>query len=341
MNVLLLGGTGAMGRYLADAVSRDPGNRCVVTSRRIHSSDRPNLSFVCGNAREDGFVDGLLKRRFDAVVDFMNYGYDEFKSRFGRLLDATGQYVFLSSARVYADSESPLDESSARLLDVSRDEAFLKTQRYALRKARQEDLLLGSGKGNFTVVRPYKTFGEERFQLGAYEKEQWLQRALLGRPIPLRKGLLDRRTTLTHGQDVACVIGRLLGNGRALGEVVQVASPSPLRWADVLEVYRRVLRAACGLSVAVFEYGECGELESLFEGGYQFKYDVLWNRVFDSSKVETILGEEVRYADARESLALCLTHFLTGGGGKVPRRRRGVHENRGRDGVGKRRLCHD
>ena len=67
-----------------------------------------------------------------------------------------------------------------RLLDVSHDSIYLKTDEYALAKARQEDILRKSGKNNWTIIRPYITYSESRLQLGVLEKEAWLYRALKG-----------------------------------------------------------------------------------------------------------------------------------------------------------------
>lgn len=52
----------------------------------------------------------------------------------------------MSSSRVYADSQTPITENSPRLLDVYKEEEYLKTDEYALSKARQEDILHRSGK---------------------------------------------------------------------------------------------------------------------------------------------------------------------------------------------------
>lgn len=309
MNVLLLGGTGAMGGYLAKRLSDEHENLVAVTSRRSLKSTRDNLVYFCGNAHEDSFLDSLFEKRYDAVVDFMNYGYDEFATRYQKMLQVTGQYVFLSSARVYANSVEPLTEKSARLLEVSTDKDFLETQRYALRKARQEDLLNSSGSLNYTIIRPYKTFSEERFQLGAYEKEQWLQRALSNKSIPVRQGIMDKLTTLTAGDDVADVIFRLIGNSKARGETVQIASPESLKWSEIVGIYRKVLKELVGIDLSLIEYEGNDELELLFEGGYQIKYDVLWNRVFNSWKVEELVGE-IKYTSVRESLESCLRIFI-------------------------------
>ena len=51
------------------------------------------------------------------------------------MLEATDQYVFISSARVYAQTEDLITEDTPRLLDVCTDKEYLKTNEYALAKA--------------------------------------------------------------------------------------------------------------------------------------------------------------------------------------------------------------
>ena len=141
MKILILGGTGAMGVYLVDFLASNRENQIVVTSRSSHESKKENVRFVQGNARENAFVEELLKDNYDVVVDFMNYNIDDFASRYVKMLAFTGQYIWFSSSRVYAYSESPLTEKSPRLLETTKDHDFLSTNRYALRKARQEEML--------------------------------------------------------------------------------------------------------------------------------------------------------------------------------------------------------
>ena len=152
------------------------------------------------------FLEQLLEERWDAIIDFMTYGTDEFGSRLEGLLKATHHYLFLSSARVYAEVEGELLEHSPRLCEVSSDPVFLESAEYAMEKARQEDLLRSASRKNWTIIRPYITYGEKRLQLGTLEKESWLYRALHGRSIVFPKELAARQTTLTYGYDVASIV---------------------------------------------------------------------------------------------------------------------------------------
>lgn len=140
----------------------------------------------------------------------------EFADRVEQCLNATGQYVFVSSYRVYADSPV-IAEDSPRLLDVVDDSDYLKTDEYALAKARCENMLFESGKKNWTIVRPAVTYdGTGRFQLAVHESEVWLRRALNDIPVPLPDVICGKQGTMTWGGDVARMIALLIGNPQAL-----------------------------------------------------------------------------------------------------------------------------
>ena len=70
--VLLLGGTGAMGVYLAPVLVK-AGYQVYITSRKEHVSDDENIIFITGNAKNRDFIQELLKQNFDVIVDFMIY----------------------------------------------------------------------------------------------------------------------------------------------------------------------------------------------------------------------------------------------------------------------------
>lgn len=246
MEILILGGTGAIGVSLVNLLSADMSNNVSVTSRRVLKS-HGNVSYIKGDAHDRDFRDILLSRRWDAIVDFMIYSTPEFAGCVGAYLGATRQYVYVSSSRVYASCRGLIDESCARLLDVTTDCKYLATDEYALRKARQEDLLAASGMGNYTIVRPYITYSGKRLQLGVMELESWLHRALQGRSIVFSEDLSCRTTTLTDGSDVANGMMTLIGNYRCLGKAFNIACGYPVMWSEVLRIYCDAIAEKCGV----------------------------------------------------------------------------------------------
>jgi nucleoside-diphosphate-sugar epimerase len=306
MNILMLGGTGAMGVHLAELLARE-GRSVYVTSRNARDS-KTNIIYIQGNAQDDLFLSEVLNKRWDVIVDFMVYTTDIFKDRISSLLAATDQYIYISSSRVYANSDKPITEDSPRLLDVSLDNEFLSTDEYSLSKARQENLLFDSHLKNWTIIRPYITYSDERLQLGVLEKEAWLYRALHKRPIVFSTEINTKVTTLTYGLDVAKGISAIIGESSALGEAFHITSSKSIYWNEVLDIYTNVLADYFGDSPKVvlqnFE-----DFNAWHPAKYQIEYDRLYNRKFDNSKIEKYIDTST-FVDSATGLKLCLEQFL-------------------------------
>lgn len=310
MRILVLGGTGAMGVELVKILAAR-GEELIVTSRSVRESEWKNVRYIQGDAHDMKFLKAALGGGdLDAIVDFMVYATEEFALRRDLLLNATAQYIFLSSSRVYADSEMPIREDSPRLLDVIRDEAYLRTDEYALAKARQEDLLYESGKQNWTIVRPYITYNSERLQLGVYEKELWLYRALHGQTIVFSRDIAGHMTTLTWGKNVAEGIAALAGNSRALGKPVHITTKESICWNEVLELYQRVFREVTGKPMKVKWIDSSERIGRAKGGQYQIKYDRLFNRTFDHSEIMLLTNGSIDFVSPRVGLERCLRSFL-------------------------------
>lgn len=307
MKILLLGGTGAMGSHLTDLLSSDKNNLISVTTRK-HLKSYDNVVYIQGNAHDDSFLDLILKEKWDVIVDFMVYNTDELNQRIFKLLDSCKHYVFLSSARVYANSESPLKESSPRLLDVCADTQYLSTDEYALTKARQEDILHNSGKSNWSIIRPYITYAENRLQLGVLELNQWLYRALLGHTILFSMDISEHFTTLTYGYDVARGITSILGDSRALGQTFHITTSKAIKWKDILNLYVEVIEKETGKRPKVKLISEHPYINDQGKK-YQVLYDRRYDRIFDNSKIEEFIDIST-FHTADNGIRTALSYFI-------------------------------
>lgn len=306
-SILLLGGTGAMGNHLVQILS-DDGYEVYVTSRTPRESNL-RTTYLLGNAHDDAFLDSLLVlREWDAIVDFMIYNSTEFAHRVNRLLTACKQYVFLSSSRVYADSKEPITENSPRLLDVCTDAEYLLTDEYALSKAREEDILLTSHHKNWTIIRPYITYGEFRLQLGVLEKDYWLYQALHNRTIVFSKDIASKVTTLTYGYDVARGIAAILGKEEALNEIFHITTAEHYTWQEIFDFYLHILEEELGKKIKVLMLDENPRV-NLKGQAWQVKYDRYYNRVFDNSKIGRYIDVST-FKPTFEGLEQCLRGFV-------------------------------
>lgn len=290
----------------------DQGMEVHVTSRKPRNSTQENVRYLQGNAHDITFVDSILKNGYDVLIDFMVYQPKEFEARVQKLLGAVRQYIFLSSCRVYAESFAPITEDTPRLLDVCRDEEYLKTEEYALAKAREENVLFACREKNWTIVRPSITYNEQRLQLGCDEIQNWLYRALKGKPIVFFECLADKKTAMTYGGDVAHAISLLAGNPAALGQTVQIASSETATWKEILNIYLEVLEGR-GIHPHVHFLEDAETAADMLGKKWQLKYCRNYNREFDSAKIDAICGCKIQYKPIAEGLQECLRAFLDNG----------------------------
>lgn len=281
-----------------------------VTSRKErNSSEKENLHYLHGNAHDNEFIKKILNEKYwDAIVDFMTYSTGAFEERKEVLLNNTAQYVFISSARVYAEAEGAITEESSRLLDVSTDSVYLQTDEYALAKARQENLLFNSSKKNWTIIRPSVTYNSNRLQLGVLEKEHWLYRALQGRTIVFSEDIGDKLTALTSGYDVAKGITAVIGEEMAFGKSFHITDSKSYTWNQILEIYLDIIQEATGKRPNV----KMTEKTSCFDIGWN-KYQIIYCRYYDRTFDNTAIAKFIDisdFYDIRIGLKEAVNEFL-------------------------------
>lgn len=313
MKIMVLGGTGAMGIPLVEMLADNRENVIYVTSRTEKTSRFSNVHFIKGNAMDEEFIKSIMEEtEFDVIVDFMIYPTKMFETRAELLLDKTAHYIYFSSSRVYADSKEELTESSERLLDVCKDEKYLKTDEYALRKARTENYLVKSGNKNFTIIRPYVTCNYVRMQLGFYEKEQWLYRALRGKTIVFPEALEEKYTTITYARDVAKYLVRIIEINHPSGDVFNVALGDTITWGDVLKIYIEKIQDLTGRKVKIKLTKDIDRLGTLLGAHNQIKYDRMYDRFFNNKKVCEYTGI-YEHTDINSTISECIFEFLESG----------------------------
>lgn len=304
--VLVLGGTGAIGIYLVpELLSR--GFQVDVTTRSVRISGTDNLNYIHGDAHNLKFLRRVLRTStYDVVVDFMNYSTDEFRERYKLLLKSCRQYMFLSSYRVFADVKI-ITEHSPRLLDVSKDTNYLQTDDYALAKARQEDMLRSASSKNWTIVRPAITYSRSRFQLCTLEADTIVWRALQKKAVILPRDMLGKITTMTWAGDVARLLAKLILNKKAYGDDFNLATKEHHTWSEVVAMYKNIL----SLKVVLVSLSTYINAMGGGANNYQVKYDRMYDRVIDNSKILKVTGEtQKKFTPLHQGLERELAAFI-------------------------------
>ncbi len=286
--VLVIGSTGAMGRYLVPELA-DMGYSVTAVSLADEVPCRENVTCKKGNAKDKEFLQSLLDEKFDGIVDFMVYNNMDFPDYYKMFLDNTSHYIFLSSCRVYDNKEQPVRETSPRLLDSSDDEVLKASNDYCIHKAKSENLLMESEYSNWTVVRPATTFSTLRFQLVTLEMHDNVGRALNGKKVVLPIQAKDVPATLCWGGDVAKMIARVLFKEEAKREFYNVCSAETKTWGEIAEYYHELVGLEA-VWVDKEEYLEILSPEKSLPKRWQLEYARLFKRITDNSKILKLTG---------------------------------------------------
>lgn len=284
--ILILGATGAMAVYLIpELLGR--GFSVVGVSLDDGKSDNENLTYIKTDAKDLDFLRNELAKNYDAVVDFMVYNSVELYERYYKLfLENTGHYIFLSTYRVYAD-DSPLSETSDRLLDVKKPDDFVTEYEYSIYKAEEENLLNSSPYNNYTIVRPAITYSKRRFQLTILEADVFVYRMLKGKTVVLPESAMRKQATMSWAGDVAQMLSGIILNPEAYGQTYNVSTSEHMTWEEIAEIYRQI---------GDLEYVTVDDktfLDITAEGAVYAKQQLMYDRCFD------------RIVDNRKILSLC------------------------------------
>lgn len=285
--ILMIGGNGALGVYLKEEALK-AGYRVDIVCLEDERSDRPELTFINHSGKDLGFMSGLVKNGYDAIVDFMIYPtLEEYVPFCDLYLASTGHYLFLSSYRVYAGAY-PITEDSPRLLDVEKPADFVSEREYSIYKAQEEDYIRSTGYRNWTILRPSVTYSKNRFQLTVLEANVFVWRMLRGKTVVLPESAMDVEGTLSWAGDFGKSVVRLLFNEQAYGEAFTVSTAEHHSWREIAEIYRRI----GGLKYVTVDDGTF--LEGLYDGSayhyQQLRYDRCFHRIIDNTKLLEATG---------------------------------------------------
>ena len=289
--VLVLGATGAMGRYLVPMLA-EAGHAvtAVAFGNPPETFSAPGIRYIDANAKDGAVIGALLAERPDAIVDFLIYGTGELERRLPLMAASTGQYVYLSSYRVYDGKDVPVREDSRLLLDTADDPLIRFSEDYGVYKARGEYTLRGLGRRNWTIVRPSITYSTGRSQLVTLEAPHVVGRADCGKAVVVPETARRVQGTMTWAGDNARFLSRLLFSDKALGEAFTLATAEHHAWGEIADLYAQ-LRGLKAVWAPEEDYvGILTDDPWNPHPAWQLRTDRLFERVIDNSKVLAATG---------------------------------------------------
>jgi nucleoside-diphosphate-sugar epimerase len=300
--ILFLGGTGNIStacvfRALAE------GHEVSVLNRGQRPSPFGDRVTVVQGERDDARLlhDIAARTPYDAVVDFLGYRPEQVEAVRSAFAGRLGQYVFISTAAVYARHAAPY---------VLTEETALGNPywEYGRLKIACEELLQRAHREQgfpVTIVRPSYTYGETWIPSGFGGQDYTVvDRMRRGQPIVCH-GDGTGLWTMTASADFAVGLVGLLGHPQALGEAFHITSDEVLSWRAIYEAMARA--AACEVELVYVP----SELIARFypERGGSLLGDKAWSVVFDNAKIKRLVPGYVARIPFAEGIARSIAWY--------------------------------
>ncbi len=288
--VLVLGSTGAMGKYLVPLLARQGHQIDSVAFDEMAAPLPSNVRHIKANIMENDALLNLLQNQYDGIVDFLIYQTAELAYRLPMLVKNTGHYIYLSSYRIYDNKEHPVKETSPRLIDSSEDVLLRNSDDYCIYKARGENILHSFAEKNWTIIRPAITYSLMRYQLVTLEAPNTVGRAFAGKAVVLPEQARNIQSTMSWAGDVAQMIAGLLFNEKARGDIFTASTAEHHSWGEIADYYKDI----CNLKAIWVDKKDytrilCPDPELIY-ASWQLEYDRLFDRIMDNSKVLQATG---------------------------------------------------
>jgi nucleoside-diphosphate-sugar epimerase len=298
MKLLIIGGTGNISSEATDLLVSQ-GHDVTLLNTGRHPTPRGCKLIKADRFNQRAFEGALKKLSVDAVLDFMAFVPAHCRSVYMALRGRLAQYIFISSATVYAKPHTKLPITE----ETPRGNPFWP---YAQDKAACEEYLESVRGDDFpvTIVRPSHTFGRT-----------WIPSPINGSGFTVSARILAGKEFIIHGDgeslwtmtassDFARGLAGLVGNKAAVGEAFHITSDEALSWNDI---YKELGAALGAKKLNAAHIPTSFIIKRYPDARGKLLGDKAENGVFDNSKIKKFVPGfkcEKNFATAiRESVA--------------------------------------
>jgi len=250
MKILLLGGTGYLGRHLAPRLLAAGHQVCSLQRGRMPTPALPGLTLLQGDRNLGAAgLQALAGQRFDVCVDFSAYTPAQVKASADGLRMQIGHYVLISAARAYAEAVyRPVDEQHPLQRPAADDDTEINDLSYGRLKVRCEAIVRAVfGDSACTVLRPQVVTGPGD---PSARLAWWVHRASQAGPM-ISPGNGADHLQMIDVRDVATFVHRVIEQG--LVGTYNLAGPR-VSWRQFVDL----LGVATPIQVPTFVLDDAG-----------------------------------------------------------------------------------
>jgi len=257
----------------------------ILVLTRGRSSVPSNYRAVQADRRDAPAIRTALSgERVDVVLNFLGYELADVQTDFELFRDRVQQYIFISSATVYAKPPAQLPITEACPLG----NPFWD---YAQKKIASEEWLNAQHQQNgfpVTIVRPSHTYSK-RWIPNPVSSAGYAFAARLeqGKPaIVPNDG--QNPWTLTASSDFAVGLAGLIGRPDAVGQAFHITSDEVLTWNQIVEEIARAVGTTSPQILKIPVDFICSVVPEMIG---TLKGDKIYPGVFDNSKIKRFVPE--------------------------------------------------
>jgi nucleoside-diphosphate-sugar epimerase len=304
MKILFIGGTGNISTDCA-ALLHQRGHEISVVTRGRSRVRLAYHSIVADRKDLEAMRKALDGVTADVVINFLGYELSDVETDHALFAGKVSQYIFISTAMVYAKPHRQLPITEASPLGNPFSD-------YAKKKLECEAWLLERRAADafpVTIVRPSHTYSKRWIPNTVSSAGYWFAARLeQGKPVFVANDG-ENVWTLTATSDFAVGLAGLVGNEKALGESFHITSDEALTWN---QIYAEIA-AAVGVQPPVFERIPVDFICERFPETIEpLKGDKAEPAAFDNSKIKRFVPDfkckKPFAAGIRESVAWLKAH---------------------------------
>ncbi|MEY2978497.1 MAG: NAD-dependent epimerase/dehydratase family protein [Prochlorotrichaceae cyanobacterium] len=208
MRILVMGGTRFIGVYLTQHLV-EQGHEVVLFNRGNCQPPVEGVTQIHGDrTNAEQLKERLKSESFDAIFDNNGRELKDTQPLIELFADQISQFIYVSSAGVYAPSDQMPHYEDDAVDPKSRHRGKFETENY-----------LAAQNIPFTSVRPVYIYGPRNYN----PVESWFfDRLSHDRPIPIPGNGLHI-TQLGHVADLASAMAATLNNPRAIGQIYNIS----------------------------------------------------------------------------------------------------------------------
>lgn len=235
-NLLIIGGTYFTGRVLAVLAAR-AGHSLTFLNRGKYSMKFLGdiKEYVCDRHDGPGLEKLKLDSEYDAVIDFCAYEPGDAEFLFEHLSCTWKQYIYFSTADVYARTHGIKTENSRLQQTAPADEVGLYTYKKMLleKEVKTESLRRGSA---YTVLRPAFIYGPYNYA----PRESWyIQHIIQEKPI-CHPADATGKFQMVYVKDVAEAVLLCITDFAARNQTFNLSAPDIWNYGKYLELLENV-----------------------------------------------------------------------------------------------------